>query len=145
MGSRREEQLQTNFWKDMLANGCEIDRFDNSYESAWRIVDSFAGKDRAPVLLPSEIVESQLRLNETQAGIELNNELMKLISEQKEAARRLAEQAVNQDHELVVQELNQRKAEIEEKIHQTADQLLQMKIPFTRRVRLLFKGSQSHG
>ena len=99
----------------------------------------------AKILLPSEIVDSQLRLNETQVGIELNNELMKLISEQKEAARPLTEQAGNQDNELVVQELNQRKAEIEEKIHQTADQLLQMKIPFTRRVRLLFKGSQSHG
>ena len=94
----------------------------------------------AKILLPSEIVDSQLRINETQVGIELNNELMKLTSEQKEAARRLTEQAGNQDNELVVQELNQRKAEIEEKIHQTADQLLQMKIPFTRRVCLFFKG-----
>ena len=45
IGLRRVEQLQRNFWKDMLADGCEIDRFDNSYESARRIVDSFAGKN----------------------------------------------------------------------------------------------------
>jgi hypothetical protein len=140
IGARREQQLQSEFWKDMLADGCEVERFENSYDSAWRIIDSFSEKERAPVLLPREIVDGQLRLNETEAGIALNDELLKLINEQKEAAHRLDEQAGNHDNGLVVQELNERKAEIEERIHRTADQLLQMKIPFTRRVRLFFKG-----
>jgi len=139
-GAKREKQLQNEFWKDMLAEGCEIDRFENSHDSAWRIVDSFAEKDKATVLLPREIVDDQLRLNETEAGIALNNELLRLISEQKEAAQRLSEQASNQNNEGVVRELNERKAEIEEKIRKTADQLLQLKVPFTRRVRLFFKG-----
>jgi len=139
-GVRREKQLQNEFWKDMLAEGCEIDRFENSYDSAWRIVDSFSEKEKATVLLPREIVDDKLRLNETEAGIALNNELLRLIGEQKEAAQRLSEQASNQNNGAVVQELNERKAEIEEKIRKTADQLLQLKVPFTRRVRLFFKG-----
>jgi len=138
-GVRREEQLKTDFWKDMLADGCRTERFDNTYESAWHIVGSLEKKDRAPVLLPTEIVDIQLRLNETQAGITLNKQLEQLIKDHQDATRKLGEQADKQGNALVVQELNARKAEIDEKIQQTANQIRQLKIPFTRRVFLYIK------
>ncbi|KIM71210.1 hypothetical protein PILCRDRAFT_827098 [Piloderma croceum F 1598] len=134
-GERAEQMLKRDFWKNMLADGCRTERFKDSHDSAWQIIDD-AKKDQAPVLLPREIVDSHLRLNETQVGIVLNKELEKLIKDRKDAARRLREQVQNQNNELVVQELN----ELQEKINQTADQLRELKIPFTRRVRLFFKG-----
>jgi hypothetical protein len=140
IGARWEQQLQREFWKDMVADGCQIERFENSYDSAWRVVNSSAEKEKVALLLPREIVDGHLRLGETEACIALNGGLLKLIKEQKEMARSLLEQAGYQNNGLVVQELNERRAEIEEKIRQTADQLHQLKIPFTRRVRLFFKG-----
>ncbi|KIM74068.1 hypothetical protein PILCRDRAFT_14717, partial [Piloderma croceum F 1598] len=86
------------------------------------------------------IVDSNLRLNETQAGIALNKELGLLIKSQKETADKLRRLARNQNNEAVVQDLNQQQAEIEEKILQTADQLRKIKTPFTRRLLLFFKG-----
>jgi hypothetical protein len=86
------------------------------------------------------MVDIRLRLNETGAGVALNKELEKLIKDQKDAARRLRELVNSQDNELVVQELNGRKAELDETIRRTATQLRQMKIPLTRKVRLFLKG-----
>jgi len=139
-GKRREQELTRDFWKGMMADGCRTERFRDSHKSAWHVIGSLSKKTPAPVLLSHEIVDEHLRLNETEAGIALNKELEKLIKDRKEAGRRLREQAQNQNNVLVVQELNKRQAEIEDKIQQTADQLRAMKIPFTRRVRLFFKG-----
>jgi chromosome condensin MukBEF ATPase and DNA-binding subunit MukB len=136
---RREAELKREFWKDMVDDGCRIERFQDSYQSAWKVIGKLSNKDSAKVLLPREIVDASLRLNETQAGIALNKELEKLIKDRKETARRLWEQMGNQTNDLVVQELNQRKAELDAKIHQTADQLREMKIPFTRKIRLFFR------
>jgi hypothetical protein len=138
-GERREQELKRDFWKDMIADGCRTERFKDTYESAWRIIGSLREKARAPVLLSHEIVDNHLRLNETQAGIALNKKLEMLLKDLKDAARRLQEQARNQNDELVVQELNKKQVEIEEKIRRTSDQLRELKIPMARRVNLLFK------
>jgi chromosome condensin MukBEF ATPase and DNA-binding subunit MukB len=139
-GNDREDELKRDFWNGMVADGCMTARFHRTYQSAWQIIGGLAEKDRARVLVSRQIVKDRLRLNETEAGLALNKELEKLIKDRKNAARRLQEQADNQDNELVVQELNAEKAEIEERIRHTAGQLSELKIPFTRRVRLFFKG-----
>jgi len=141
-GEQREQELKGDFWKDIVIDGGRTERFERTYDSAWRIIGRCSGarENRVTVpLLPEEIVEDHLRLNETQAGITLNKELEKLIKDRKEAILRLTEQVKRQDDELVVQMLNEQTAEIDEKIRQTADQLRAMKIPFTRKVRLFFK------
>jgi hypothetical protein len=136
---RREAELKREFWKDMIHDGCRTERFQDSYKSAWNIIGSLSDKQSAQVLLSHELVDANLRLNETQAGIALNKELEKLIKDRKETARRLWQQMENQTDDLVVQELNQRKTELDTKIRQTADQLREMKIPFTRKIRLFFR------
>jgi chromosome condensin MukBEF ATPase and DNA-binding subunit MukB len=139
-GVKREQELKTHFWKDMIADGCGIARFEDSYDSAWSIIESLRGEHPAQVQLPREIVDSKHRLNETQAGIALNKELDKLIKHQKDMDRRFGQLVQTQDNELVIQELNQQRTENEVKIRQTEDQMRQMKIPLTRRIRLFFKG-----
>jgi len=139
-GIAREKELKSKFWNEMLADGCRIERFTDTSDSAWEIIDGPAKTDGAQVLLPHEMVDIRLQLNETGAGVALNKELEKLIKDQKDAARRLRELVNSQDNELVVQELNGRKAELDETIRRTAAQLRQMKIPLTRKVRLFLKG-----
>jgi hypothetical protein len=41
-GVRREDELKEHFWNEMLANGCRTERFEDTYESAWRIIGSLA-------------------------------------------------------------------------------------------------------
>lgn len=138
-GLQREEELKDELWKDILAQGCRCERFENTFESAWHIVSNLVEKDRAPVLLPRQIVDSHLRLNETKAGIALNKELEKLIKDGERKARNIRHLAKNQHKDLVVQGLNELIAEIDDKIRYIAGQLRQMKIPFTRRIYLFFK------
>jgi transcription elongation GreA/GreB family factor len=77
-------------------------------------------------------------LNETQASITLNKELERLIKNRQGVARMLKQQREIGD-ELVVRELNEQKAEIEENINRVADQLRRLRIPFNRKVRLFFR------
>jgi chromosome condensin MukBEF ATPase and DNA-binding subunit MukB len=138
-GIRKEEELKRTYWHDLLDGGCRTERFDNTYQSAWHIVGSLTKKDRVCVLLQREIVDIQLRLNETQAGITLNKKLERLIKDRQQATRILREQANKQGNALVLQELNAQKAQIDERIQQTSGQLRQLKIPLTRRFVMFIK------
>jgi hypothetical protein len=138
-GLARESELKSKFWSKMLDDGCRIERFKDTHRSAWEIIDGSGEPDRASVQLPHEMVEVRLRLNETGAGVALNDELEVLLRDQKDAARRLRELAESQDSELVVQELMRREAELDGIIRRTAAQLRQMKIPISRKIRLFLK------
>jgi len=135
---RREEELKRDFWNDLLASGCQVSRFQETRESAWSIVDGITGKLGAQVQISSEMVDFRRKLNETTAGITLSKELGKLIKDRKDAARRLQEQAQDQNNKVMVEELKRQHKEIEEKIRVTVAQLEQLKIPIARKIRNLF-------
>jgi chromosome condensin MukBEF ATPase and DNA-binding subunit MukB len=139
-GERREQELKETFWKEMVAHGCRTDRFDRTFETAWDIIGNLSQRAQAPLQLPKDIVDTNLLLNETHAGVTLHNELTKLLKDQKEATSRLREQAAKQDNPQAVQQLDARRLEIELKINHIADQLREMKIPFTRKLRLYLQG-----
>ena len=144
-GNEREDELRRDFWGEMVAHGCRTERFENSHDSAWHIIRSLSVPHSAQVLLPTEIVDDKLRINETAAGVTLNKELEKLIKAQKNASRMLEQQDKKQDDELVVHELNERKVQIDEKILQFSNQLRELKIPFWRRVYLFLSGRGKGG
>jgi len=137
-GVRREEELKRDFWHDMVADGCRIERFTYTHPSAWYIIDRLTSADMAKVQVSHEMVERGLQLKQTKAGVTLNNELKKLIKARKDAARKLRAQAKKQDNALVVEELNQRQSEIDNKIIQTAKELQELKIPLTAQIRAWF-------
>jgi hypothetical protein len=128
-GQEREAQLKSEFWGDMMINGCRIERFNKTYESAWFVIDGLSKADLARVLVSQEIVDRRLRLEQTTAGVTLNEELKKLIKARKEGSRKLRAQSKKKSDPLVVEELNKQQAEIDEKIAQTADELEKLKIP----------------
>ncbi|KAF7967873.1 hypothetical protein HWV62_32852 [Athelia sp. TMB] len=129
-GPRREKQLKDKFWADMIQSGCEVKRFADSHTSAWDIVGDL--KHQANTQLAGEIVDDKKRLNETTAGVRLNEELKQLLAKQQETVRLLADQAKDGDPN-IIGELEKEKEELEGRISKIADQLGQLSIPFVRR------------
>jgi hypothetical protein len=132
-GARREAELMNGFWKDLLDAGCKVERFLDTYDSAWDVIDCHE-RDRARVQLPHEIVERDLTLERTSAGITLHNDLKKLLRDRRAAARKLRTQMKSQDNDLVVQQLNEQQAEIT----QTANQIRELIVRF---LAFLFKNN----
>ncbi|KAF9469798.1 P-loop containing nucleoside triphosphate hydrolase protein [Collybia nuda] len=139
IGEKREAELQQEYWKKMLDKGSQTTRFEGTALSAWKIVNIIvAGQRPTSVLLQEEMVDLEKRLSETQAGITLYHELRGLLSLHTDAIRQLREQAVRQNNPTLVEELNKQQEEIEEKIRLTLDQIQEMRIPLSRRIRLIF-------
>ncbi|KZP04217.1 hypothetical protein FIBSPDRAFT_941125, partial [Athelia psychrophila] len=140
-GERRERELETSFWADMIQQGSTVQRFGDSYESAWQIVGKLP-TEQENVILSREIYDDKKKLNETAAGVKLTEDLNKLIADQKEAARRLDDQVNSQHNPVLVEELQLRQVEIEKKIGRVTTQLQLLKIPFARRIRNFFAGKK---
>ena len=121
----------------MIENGCTIQRFLNTFKSAWDIVDIVPEGDRvANILLCTQMVVHHFRLNETDVGRELHGELQRLFKDRKDAARRLKQQAKGTGGDpVMIQELNKRLQESENKIEELAGHIMQLKIPFGRKIR----------
>jgi hypothetical protein len=126
------ERVEETFWKEMVACGCRTEHFDSTFKTMWDIFGNLS--ERAQKLLQFQ------PLNETDAGVIFHNELMKLLKDQKEATTRLKKQAAKLDNLQEVQWLDAQRLEIELKINQIADQLHEMKIPFSRRLHLYLQG-----
>jgi len=133
-GEDREARLKSAYWADMMAQGCRVERFQDTYDSAWIIIDGRFEKD-AKVRVSREMVDRRLQLKQTQAGITLNNELKKLVKARKEAARKLEAQLKQKNNELVVQQLRKTQTEIDEKIVQ----LNELKVSFLAQLFSFFR------
>ena len=44
-GEQREAELKNKFWAEVRADGCKTERFENTYQSAWDIIDRPAAID----------------------------------------------------------------------------------------------------
>lgn len=59
IGAMREGELRDEFWRAMLDNSCSMERFRDSRDSAWSIVDRI--KHPCPALQLSQITAFQSR------------------------------------------------------------------------------------
>lgn len=135
----REQELKTTFWADMIAQGSTVQRFHNSYESAWKLVGELPAQP-GDIILSREIYDDKKGLNETTAGVKLKEQLNKLIADQKEATRRLEEHMRKQDNVVLVAELQRERQEIEQKIDSATVQLQTLKIPLGKKIGKFFAG-----
>ncbi|KDQ08309.1 hypothetical protein BOTBODRAFT_166021 [Botryobasidium botryosum FD-172 SS1] len=79
VGAQREEQLQSEFWPDMIRKGATIARHDGTRESARRIVSHVMSLGGAPpLLIQREMIDDGKLLIHTTAGAHANEELMRL-------------------------------------------------------------------
>lgn len=121
-GAIREKQLIDDFWGGVLKGGGNTKRFDDSHQSAWDIIGSLTWGEEEHVLLSKEAVNARLQLNETQFGKTLDKKLKRLIGDQKDASRRLRDQAGRQGNGRAAQEFYDQKDKIERKIEKVAAQ-----------------------
>ena len=82
-GNRRETELKASFWKGPLKDGCQVKRFNDTYESAWDVVGC-QPVDQASA--PHETAEHDPK--QTEAGITLYDKLKTLLQHLKIAARK---------------------------------------------------------
>lgn len=136
----REVELTTRFWRELLNCGASTARFDNSPQSAMRILDAVIAKARSDnkLLLQEELVDHHLYLSETQAGQTLYSSLQTILASQTERLRQLAEQTRHGNPELS-SELSKEYRRGRENLNQTFSDLKRMQIPFARRVGLYFR------
>ncbi|KIM76262.1 hypothetical protein PILCRDRAFT_650073 [Piloderma croceum F 1598] len=68
-GIIREEELKQEVWHDMVDNGCKIERFEDTRESAWSIVLNLMKNPGASLLIQDEMTgDIQGPVIETTAG-----------------------------------------------------------------------------
>ena len=145
-GIRREKELIENYWKTMVNYGASTARSSNSTESAWKIVDIILKQHEAEVLLlQEEIVDLKKALNETEAGKTLYSDLQKLLADQRDTVRSLAEQARGESNPQLADQLEAELKRIQKDFEKTFREMKNLKIPFGRRLMMLFFGKKSRG
>ncbi|KAG8756676.1 hypothetical protein FRC14_002832 [Serendipita sp. 396] len=108
-GETRELELKQKMWFDMIEKGCDVKRFDGTYQSA---LDILAGPRTAEApLVSTEIVTQQKKLKATAAANELAKEIKNLIKQRKAASRKLQalsqQSTLEEEKKVLEQELNE--------------------------------------
>ncbi|KAI5998380.1 hypothetical protein F5J12DRAFT_850045 [Pisolithus orientalis] len=71
IGSEREQDLQSDFWREMISLGSTTRRFEGTTESARDIIDAVSFSrlaERRPLQIQREMVDKHLPLDKTSAG-----------------------------------------------------------------------------
>jgi hypothetical protein len=71
-GEANEEELRNVYWKDLLDAGSKMLRFDNTYSSAWNIIDSVP-ENVVSLEIQREMVDEGKSLHDTAAGRSLSS------------------------------------------------------------------------
>ena len=85
-GETRERDLkdgENGFWKAMIGGGCAVRRHDGSEVRARELVAELAGKRRTVLRLQEEMRDGK-SLSETEAGVSLNEELVRVRRQHEE-------------------------------------------------------------
>ncbi|KAI5994003.1 P-loop containing nucleoside triphosphate hydrolase protein, partial [Pisolithus albus] len=83
LGSEREQDLRSDFWREMINLGSTSHRFEGTTESAWKIINFLSVSrtvDRRPLQIQREMVDDHLPLQLTAAGGAIINRLLVLSS-----------------------------------------------------------------
>jgi uncharacterized protein YifE (UPF0438 family) len=139
-GDDREKDLRAHYLKPMLDLGADVARFTNTADSAWQII-SLVLKRRAaegPTLIQEEMVDTRRDLIETEAAREVQSDLQKLLTAHKETIDSLRREAEKADNQEMVAVLDQERADIQKQLEKTYKETQTLKIPLSRRFRLIF-------
>lgn len=94
VGARREVELRSTYWKPMIDRGSGAERFHNTQESAWNILDRFVrdANARHSDLLQKELMEIKKQLSATNAGKKLYTELEALVHKQQATLKKFRDE-----------------------------------------------------
>ncbi|KAF7974367.1 hypothetical protein HWV62_12330 [Athelia sp. TMB] len=103
-GEQREEELKGKWWKDMIAQGCHVQRFTDSYDSAWEVIGKLGFTDKN-VLVSREIVHDKMPFTKTTVGQTFGAQIEAITKGQKEADYNTGQQAAQMDGGVIVAKL----------------------------------------
>ena len=103
-GKQREEELKEKWWKDMIAQGCHVQRFADSYDSAWEVIGKL-GLTEENVLISREIVQDKMPFAKTTLGQNFGAEIEAIAKGQKEADHNTGQQAAQMGGGVIVAKL----------------------------------------
>ncbi|XXH02238.1 hypothetical protein Hte_008606 [Hypoxylon texense] len=109
-GEAREEELQTKFWKILMACGAQVSRHDGSTESAKRVAFMLIHNKPFYTQLQEEIGKENKALKDTAAGMEMMAELSRIKEQHRtelEEVKELMLQAATQQNEVAVAALEE--------------------------------------
>jgi len=134
-GERREESLKKNYWNAMIQHGAFVDRFENTFKSAWDVIGTMVVRSRTyegniPLLLQEEMIRHKKRLEETRAARAMYRCLQDHLSKRQEAVQLLTDASRYQRDDNINLQLSDLHNDIE-KILREVDRL---HIPFSRRL-----------
>ena len=83
-GGKREKGLKKKYWKVMIRNGAGVERFLNTPDSAWSIVNNVVDRNgpKAALLFQEETVDQGRYVEDTSAGEALELDLGQLVKRQ---------------------------------------------------------------
>ncbi|KAF8883765.1 P-loop containing nucleoside triphosphate hydrolase protein [Gymnopilus junonius] len=122
VGLKREAQLRSKFWKEMIGGGAHTHRFDSNPKSAWQIVHGLLDSETDRLLhIQKELVEMEKIIPSTEAGKQLRftiEEVLKMMRDSQES------DAADAQRKEVLEKLD--------------DQIKQLKIPLLYRIKTFF-------
>ena len=135
----RVQQLEGTFWKPLIDEGARHRRFENTHDSAWKIIHDATGDSEA-LLLQEEMVDCGRRLHETTAAKGL------YLQKQKEIFKQLSHEPMAQQDPALTKELEEECERIDAQLQMTWEGRLKLKkpwlkIPFLSRPALSKKGT----
>lgn len=131
----RASELENKFWKPLIDEGARHHRFRNTRESAWNIIHDATGNPEA-LLLQEELVDTEMRLNETIAGKALYSQYQKCFQTQKETMKQLLDEAKMQQDPAMARELQGEHKRIKALLEKMREEMEKLKIPLARQVQL---------
>jgi len=136
VGKWRAEKLSGTYWKDMIAGGSKVYKFENTRTSAWGLVDVILDRIEqkkavgGTLTIQRELVDLQKLIPETDAGKTLRYTLQELLEMQKRMVKELeTRNAEHNDPQLLV-----KLEESRSQISKTLKQIKDLTIPFPRRI-----------
>jgi hypothetical protein len=95
-GSKREQCLKEEYWNVMIHHGATVERFLNTSNSAWSIVDNVFNRNendqKTALQFQEERVDRKKRLKETSAAKALSRDIDRLVQRQNETTHHRKEQ-----------------------------------------------------
>ena len=129
----RERDLLQNYWKKMIEHGVSTDRFSNTLESAWRIIDTIL-KQQETEILP--LIEEEVERTSY-------TDLQKRLVEQRKAFYSLLERAQQESNWELTGRIESELKRIQQEFDQSFQEIKPVKIPFGKKVMSSFFGKKA--
>ncbi|KAG2336080.1 hypothetical protein BDR05DRAFT_920530 [Suillus weaverae] len=134
VGARREHQLKSSFWQEMVAHGSRVARFGGTCMSAWDVIKPILANNAVveAIRIQEELVDLGRMIPETDAGNTLRVALKEVADRHRRAVEGLMKGNVGNN------EQRQRLKETERELRELLKQIQELKMPLRMRVKSWF-------